>query len=81
MGVCDGAHWLFVMKKTAVDSDDILARTSLSILYQKKGMVPEDEAEVNSARVLGVRAGVEEREWISSERDHPSLTLTTSPLG
>jgi len=53
MGVCDGAHWLFVMKKTAVDSDDILARTSLSILYQKKGMVPEAEAEGNKARVLG----------------------------
>jgi len=27
--------------------------TSLSILYQKKGMVPEAEAEGNKARVLG----------------------------
>jgi len=53
MEVYDGAHWLFVMKKTAVDPDDILAHTSLSILYQKKGMVPEAEAEGNKARVLG----------------------------
>jgi tetratricopeptide (TPR) repeat protein len=35
------------------DPDDILAHTSLSILYQKKGMVPEAEAEGNKARVLG----------------------------
>jgi tetratricopeptide (TPR) repeat protein len=38
---------------TEVDPDDILAHTSLSILYQKKGMVPEAEAEGNKARVLG----------------------------
>jgi tetratricopeptide (TPR) repeat protein len=37
----------------AIDPDDILAHTSLSILYQKKGMVPEAEAEGNTARVLG----------------------------
>ena len=36
-----------------VDPDDVLAHTSLSILYQKKGMVPEAEAEANKARVLG----------------------------
>src|ERR1700679_819967 len=36
-----------------IDPDDILAHTSLSILYQKKGMVPEAEAESNKARVLG----------------------------
>ena len=36
-----------------VDPDDILAHTSLSILFQKKGMVPEAEAEGNKARVLG----------------------------
>ncbi len=35
-----------------LDPDDILAHTSLSILYQKKGMVPEAEAEANTARVL-----------------------------
>ena len=38
---------------SAIDPDDILAHTSLSILYQKKGMVPEAEAEGNKARVLG----------------------------
>ena len=38
-----------------IDPDDILAHTSLSILYQKKGMVPEAEAEGNKARVLGWR--------------------------
>jgi tetratricopeptide (TPR) repeat protein len=37
----------------ALDPDDVLAHTSLSILYQKKGMVPEAEAEGNKARVLG----------------------------
>jgi len=35
------------------DPDDVLAHTSLSVLYQKKGMVPEAEAEANVARVLG----------------------------
>ncbi|MCU1287415.1 MAG: repeat protein [Acidobacteriales bacterium] len=37
----------------AVDANDILAHTSLSILYQKKGMVPEAESEANKARILG----------------------------
>ena len=37
----------------ARDSDDILAHTSLSILYQRKGMVPEAEAEAAKARLLG----------------------------
>ncbi len=36
-----------------IDPDDILAHTSLSILYQQKGMGPEAEAEGNKARVLG----------------------------
>ena len=36
-----------------LDPDDVLAHTSLSILYQKMGMVPEAEAEGNKARVLG----------------------------
>ena len=36
-----------------LDPDDVLAHTSLSVLYQKKGMVPEAEAEGNKARVLG----------------------------
>jgi len=38
---------------TALDPDDILAHTSLSVFYQKKGMIPEAEAEGNKARVLG----------------------------
>ena len=36
-----------------MDPDDVLAHTSLSVLYQKKGMIPEAEAEGNKARVLG----------------------------
>ncbi|MGA2102999.1 MAG: tetratricopeptide repeat protein [Candidatus Sulfotelmatobacter sp.] len=36
-----------------VDPDDVLAHTSLSVLYQKKGMIPEAEAEGAKARVLG----------------------------
>ncbi len=43
-----------VSKRIAeIDPDDVLAHTSLSVLYQKKGMVPEAEAEANKARVLG----------------------------
>jgi tetratricopeptide (TPR) repeat protein len=38
---------------TEVDPDDVLAHTSLSVLYQKKGMIPEAEAEGAKARVLG----------------------------
>jgi len=40
-------------KITEIDSDDVLAHTSLSMLYQKKGMIPEAEAEGAKARVLG----------------------------
>jgi tetratricopeptide (TPR) repeat protein len=36
-----------------LDPDDILAHTSLSIAYQKKGMIPEAEAAANQARILG----------------------------
>ena len=43
-----------VAKRIAeVDPDDVLAYTSLSVLYQKKGMIPEAEAEGAKARVLG----------------------------
>lgn len=43
-----------VAKRIAeIDPDDILAYTSLSVLYQKKGMIPEAEAEGNKARILG----------------------------
>lgn len=37
----------------ANNADDVLAHTSLSIAYQKKGMIPEAEAAANQARVLG----------------------------
>ena len=43
-----------VAKQIAViDPDDVLAHTSLSVLYQKKGMIPEAEEEGAKARVLG----------------------------
>ena len=43
-----------VAKRIAeIDPDDVLAYTSLSVLYQKKGMIPEAEAEGAKARVLG----------------------------
>ncbi len=45
-----------------IDPDDILAHTSLSILYQKAGMVPEAEAEGNKARVLGWKQQLKKKE-------------------
>ena len=42
-----------IKRISELDPDDVLAHTSLSILYQKKGMIPEAEAEANRARVLG----------------------------
>jgi tetratricopeptide (TPR) repeat protein len=44
-----------------VDGEDVLAHTSLSILYQKKGMVPEAEAEANKARILGWKQTLREQ--------------------
>lgn len=40
-------------KLIALDPDDVLAHTSLSILYQRKGLVPEAEAESAKAKILG----------------------------
>ena len=40
-------------KISEIDPDDVLAHTSLSVLYQKKGMIAEAEAEGAKARVLG----------------------------
>lgn len=40
-------------KIAEIDPEDVLAHTSLSVLYQKKGMIPEAEAEGAKARVLG----------------------------
>ena len=43
-----------VAKRIAeLDPDDILAHTSLSVIYQRKGMIPEAEEEGNKARILG----------------------------
>jgi Flp pilus assembly protein TadD len=36
-----------------LDPEDVLVHTSLSILYQHKGMVPEAEAEATKAKLLG----------------------------
>src|SRR4029077_16890939 len=45
---------IVVAKRIAeLDPDDVLAYTSLSVLYQKKGMIQEAEAEANRARILG----------------------------
>src|ERR1700751_6193166 len=40
-------------KIAEIDPDDVLAHTSLSVLYQKNGMIAEAEAEGAKARVLG----------------------------
>jgi tetratricopeptide (TPR) repeat protein len=44
-----------------LDPDDVLAHTSLSVLYQKKGMIPEAEAESAKARVLGWKQQLKEK--------------------
>jgi Flp pilus assembly protein TadD len=40
-------------KLAELNPDDVLPHTRLSILYQKKGMIPEAEEEGNKARILG----------------------------
>ena len=37
---------------TELDPDDVLAHTSLSTFYQRKGMIPEAEAESAKAKML-----------------------------
>ena len=44
-----------------LDPDDVLAHTSLSVLYQKKGMIAEAEAEAAKARVLGWKQQLKEK--------------------
>jgi Flp pilus assembly protein TadD len=41
------------MRLIELDPDEVLAHTSLSILYQHKGMVAEAEAEALKAKLLG----------------------------
>jgi tetratricopeptide (TPR) repeat protein len=51
-----------VSKRIAeLDPEDILAYTSLSILYQHKGMVPEAEAESTKAKLLGWKKELKEK--------------------
>jgi tetratricopeptide (TPR) repeat protein len=48
-------------KISEVDPDDVLAHTSLSILYQRKGMIEEAEAESSRARILGWKQQLREQ--------------------
>jgi len=45
-----------------LDPEDVLAHTSLSILYQHKGMVPEAEAEALKAKLLGWKHQLRQQE-------------------
>jgi tetratricopeptide (TPR) repeat protein len=45
----------------ALDPEDILAWTSISRAYQRKGMVPEAEEAGNKARVLGWKQQLREQ--------------------
>jgi tetratricopeptide (TPR) repeat protein len=46
---------------SAIDPEDVLAHTSLSILYQRKGMIAEAEEESNRARILGWKQQLREQ--------------------
>jgi Flp pilus assembly protein TadD len=52
--------------------DDPLAHTSLSILYQHKGMIPEAEAEALKAKLLGWKL-----ELCESRSSGPSATTSS----
>ena len=41
-----------VKQLVAIHPDDVLAHTSLSMFYQKKGMIPEAEKEGAAAKIL-----------------------------
>jgi tetratricopeptide (TPR) repeat protein len=45
----------------ATDPDDVLAHTSLSILYQHQGKVPEAEAAATRAKLLGWKQQLREQ--------------------
>ncbi len=45
-----------------IDPEDVLAHTSLSIFYQKKGMIPEAEAAAAQARILGWKQQLKEKQ-------------------
>jgi Flp pilus assembly protein TadD len=44
-----------------LDPDEVLAHTSLSILYQHKGMIPEAEAEALQAKLLGWKKHLQQK--------------------
>ncbi len=50
------------MHLISLDPDDVLPHTSLSMLYQRKGMVPEAEAEAQKAKLLGWKAHLRQRD-------------------
>lgn len=45
----------------SLDAEDILASTTISRCYQRKGMVPEAEEAGNKARVLGWKKQLQEQ--------------------
>lgn len=44
-----------------IDSEDVLAYTSISRAYQRKGMIPEAEEAGNKARILSWKKQLEEQ--------------------
>ena len=56
----------------AIDADDILAWTSVSRAYQRKGMVPEAEEAGNKARVLGWKQQLKEQKANSKKENPPA---------
>ena len=53
-----------------IDSDDVLAHTSLSMIYQAQGRIEDAEKEGNVAKILGWKAGTQRR---AKTRRKPSL--------
>ena len=68
-----------------IEPDDVLAHTSLSVLYMKKGMIPEAEAEGAKARVLGWKQQLKKAVLSSCETgltkiSRPYTSTSTSPF-
>lgn len=51
-----------------LDTEDILAYTSLSILYQRKGMVPEAEEWSTKAKLLGWKKELKEKKEANRQK-------------
>ena len=56
------------LRLTEIDPEDVLAHTSLSILYQHKGMVPEAEAEGLKAKLLGWKLQLRQQQESSEKK-------------